>query len=55
MREIHVDEIKEAVKKLVMDTEYFLPEDFVMALKESVHKEESEVGRDYNRYNKRSC
>jgi len=46
MREIHVDEIKEAVKKLVMDTEYFLPEDFVMALKESVHKEESEVGRE---------
>ncbi|NPA53018.1 MAG: fumarate hydratase [Aquificae bacterium] len=46
MREIYAEQIKDAVKNLVMDTEYNLPEDFIGALKDSIEKEESEVGKE---------
>lgn len=46
MREIHANEIKEVVKALVMDTEYFIPSDFINAIKEAVPKEESEMGKE---------
>jgi fumarate hydratase subunit alpha len=46
MREIHFDEIVEKVKNLVMDAEYKLPQDFIQAIKVSVNKEESDIGRE---------
>ncbi len=46
MREISYNEIKEAVKKLVMDTEYNLPDDFIDAIKNSIDKEQSEIGKE---------
>ena len=46
MREISVNQIKDAVKKLVMDTEYNLPKDFVEAIKEAKEKEVSEIGKE---------
>ena len=46
MREISVNQIKDAVKKLVMDTEYNLPKDFIEAIKEAKEKEVSEIGKE---------
>ncbi|MGB9766328.1 MAG: fumarate hydratase [Sulfurihydrogenibium sp.] len=46
MREIHFDEIVEKVKNLVMDAEYKLPQDFIQAIKVSLNKEESDIGRE---------
>ncbi len=46
MRVVKADEIKEAVKKLVMDTEYFIPEDFVEAIKKAEKTEESPIGKE---------
>ncbi len=46
MREISAKDIKEAVKKLVMDTEYNLPEDFIKAIEEAKEKEVSEIGKE---------
>lgn len=46
MREIHFDEIVEKVKNLVMDVEYKLPQDFIQAIKLSVDKEESPLGKE---------
>ncbi|RMD46622.1 MAG: fumarate hydratase, partial [Aquificota bacterium] len=46
MREIHANEIKETVKALVLDTEYFLPSDFVKAIENAIPKEESEMGKE---------
>ncbi|WP_297890481.1 fumarate hydratase [Sulfurihydrogenibium sp.] len=46
MREIHFDEIVEKVKNLVMDAEYKLPQDFIQAIKLSVDKEESPLGKE---------
>nr|BAM71687.1 putative fumarate hydratase [uncultured Aquificaceae bacterium] len=46
MREIHYDEIVEKVKNLVMDSEYKLPDDFIQAIKLSVDKEESPLGKE---------
>ncbi len=46
MRTIHANEIKEVVKTLVMDTEYFIPSDFIEAIKEAQTKEESPIGRE---------
>jgi len=38
MRTIHANEIKEVVKTLVMDAEYFIPSDFIEAIKEELGK-----------------
>ncbi len=46
MREIHVDEIRRAVKKLCMDANYYLPEDVLLAFEEGKKKEESEAGKN---------
>ena len=45
MREFDVKKITEAVKRLSMETNYFLGEDMVKALKASLDKEESPVGK----------
>ncbi len=44
MRTIKAEEIKDKVKKLVMDAEYFIPEDFIGAIKSAKEKEESPIG-----------
>lgn len=46
MREIHVNEIIDKVKDLVMDSEYKLPEDFIQAIKIAKEKEESPLGKE---------
>ncbi len=46
MREIQASLITEAVKDLVMDTEYNIPEDFIQSIKRSVEKEESPIGKE---------
>jgi fumarate hydratase subunit alpha len=46
MRVVKAQEIKEAVKKLVMDTEYFIPEDFIEAIKKAEKTEESPIGKE---------
>lgn len=45
MREFDVKKITEAVKRLSMETNYFLGEDMVKALKASLDKEESPIGK----------
>ncbi len=46
MREINVNEIKEAVKKLCIDANYYLPEDVYKKIKDCESIEESEVGKN---------
>ncbi|MEZ0322923.1 MAG: fumarate hydratase [Hydrogenothermaceae bacterium] len=46
MREIHYNDVVKVVKDMVMDAEYRLPEDFIQAVKLSVEKEESPLGRE---------
>ena len=46
MREISVNEIKNAVKKLCIDANYFLPDDVFERIKECENLEESEVGKN---------
>ena len=46
MRNIHVDDITAAVKKLCIDTNYYLTEDVYQCLKCSVDKEESPLGKE---------
>ncbi len=46
IREIHANEIKETVKALVLDAEYFLPSDFLQAIETSISKEKSEMGKE---------
>ncbi|WP_457642981.1 fumarate hydratase [Persephonella sp.] len=46
MRELHVSQIVEKVKNMVMDAEYNLPEDFVKALETAENFEESPIGRE---------
>jgi len=46
LREIHVNEIIDKVKDLVMDSEYKLPEDFIQAIKIAKEKEESPLGKE---------
>jgi len=45
MREIHVSEIIPAVKKLCMDSNYFLGEDVYNSLKNAIAREESPLGK----------
>jgi len=45
MREIHVDKVREAVKKLCMEANYFLPKDVLKAFKEGKEREVSPVGK----------
>lgn len=45
MRELHVSEIIPAVKKLCMDSNYFLGEDVYDGLKSAIDKEESPLGK----------
>lgn len=46
MREITYQQIVDTVKNLVMDAEYRLPTDFIQAVKLSVEKEESPLGKE---------
>ncbi len=46
MREISVKTIKNKVKQLVMDTEYYIPDDFIKAIEEAKEKEVSEIGKE---------
>ena len=46
MREINVNEIKEVVKKLCIDANYYLPEDVFKRFQECEKLEESEVGKN---------
>ena len=43
MREIHVDEIRKAVKKLCMEANYYLPQDVLSSFEEGKKKEISPV------------
>ena len=45
MRNIHVDEITDAVKKLCIEANYYLPKDVYDALQESQTREVSPVGK----------
>ena len=45
MRELHVSEIIPAVRKLCMDSNYFLGEDVYNCLKSAIDKEESPLGK----------
>ncbi|OMH40616.1 fumarate hydratase [Desulfurobacterium indicum] len=46
MREIHVNKIREAVKNLCMDVNYYLPEDVLASFDRGIEKEKSPVGRN---------
>jgi len=46
MREIHVDQITEAVKQLFMKANYELPQDVENAFKKALEKEESPAGKE---------
>ncbi len=46
MREINVNEIKNAVKKLCIDANYYLPEDVFKRIEKAIEEEESEVGKN---------
>lgn len=46
MRTVDAKTITEAVKKLVMEANYFLPEDVLTAFKEAINKEESPLGKE---------
>jgi fumarate hydratase subunit alpha len=46
MREINVDIITNAVEKLCIDANYYLPEDVKRALEDAVEKEESPLGKE---------
>lgn len=46
MREINVDEIVEALEKLFIEANLYLPEDHISALREAHQNEESEIGRE---------
>ncbi|MFA4916185.1 MAG: fumarate hydratase [Syntrophales bacterium] len=46
MRKINSDEITSAVKKLSMDANYFLGDDVVEAIKKSIDREESPLGKE---------
>ncbi|MFN3598418.1 MAG: fumarate hydratase [Aquificaceae bacterium] len=46
MREIHYDQIVEAVKEIAIKANYELPEDVELAYQSALRKEESELGRE---------
>ncbi|MBI4833788.1 MAG: fumarate hydratase [Planctomycetes bacterium] len=46
MREIKTDIITSTIKKICMDAAYFIPEEVQQALKDSIKKEESTVGKE---------
>ena len=46
MREINVNEIKDAVKNLCIDANYYLPDDVFKRIEEAIEEEESEVGKN---------
>ena len=46
MREIHVDQIRDAVAELCIKANCLLPEDFFKVLRSSAENEPSPVGRD---------
>ena len=46
MREVHVNDIIEAVRKIAIESNYFLPEDALVAYREALRKEESPLGRE---------
>ncbi|MBS3741137.1 MAG: fumarate hydratase [Candidatus Cloacimonetes bacterium] len=46
MREIKANQITESVKKIVLDANFYLPDDVVKAIKEAREKEKSPSGKD---------
>jgi len=46
MREVHVDKVRETVKRLCMEANYFLPQDVLNAFKEGKKREVSPVGKN---------
>lgn len=46
MREVHINEIIEAVKKIAIEANYFLPEEALVAYKQALEKEESALGKE---------
>ncbi|MCS7196228.1 MAG: fumarate hydratase [Aquificaceae bacterium] len=46
MREVHYDQIVEAVKEIAMKANYELPEDVELAYQSALKREESELGRE---------
>lgn len=46
MREVHVNDIIEAVRKIAIESNYFLPEDALVAYREALRKEESPLGKE---------
>ncbi|MEO2065952.1 MAG: fumarate hydratase, partial [Desulfurobacteriaceae bacterium] len=46
MREVHVEKVKETVKRLCMEANYFLPKDVLNAFKEGKEKEVSQIGKN---------
>ncbi len=46
MREVHIKDIIEAVRKIAIEANYFLPEDALVAYREALKKEESPLGKE---------
>ena len=46
MREVHINDIVEAVRKIAIEANYFLPEDALVAYREALKKEESPLGKE---------
>ncbi len=46
MRQVHYEDIVEAVRQIAIKANYELPEDVVLAFQEALRKEESELGRE---------
>jgi len=46
VREVHINEIIEAVKKIAIEANYFLPEEALVAYKQALEKEESALGKE---------
>ncbi len=46
MREINVNKIKDIIKKLCIEANYYLPEDVFKRIEDAINEEESEVGKN---------
>ncbi len=46
MREVHINDIVEAVRRIAIEANYFLPEDALVAYREALKKEESPLGKE---------
>ena len=46
LREIHVEEITDAIEKLCIDANYYLNQDIIQSIKDMKRNEESALGKD---------